>query len=148
MVGPTCAALDHAAPHAAARHPPRPLAPLHTNLHLALPQPLPLPLDSRRRVSPLGGPTPGTPSATYGLFADSGGDGLPPGCSVLELKSRLEAYGPRQRGRRHGHHVPDLPIRRGRRGCHCPRPSTPDVGITIGSKKVMGQQMALSDVFD
>lgn len=60
----------------------------------------------------------------------------------------IRPHRPRQRGRRHGHHVPDLPIRRGRRGCHCPRPSTPDVGITIGSKKVMGQQMALSDVFD
>ncbi|KAG2601126.1 hypothetical protein PVAP13_5KG570907 [Panicum virgatum] len=49
--------------------------------------------------------------------------GLPPGCGVLGLKSRLEAYGPIARARR-GRRVRHLPVRRGRRGRHCrvPRP--------------------------
>ena len=71
--------------------------------------------------------------------------GLPPGCGVLELKSRLEAYGPIARARVDAAAATGyVTFRSGAAAVAAIAASLdPDGGITIGSNKVMGQQMAL-----
>ena len=71
--------------------------------------------------------------------------GLPPGCGVLGLKSRLEAYGPIARARVDAAAATGyVTFRSGAAAVAAIAASLdPDGGITIGSNKVMGQQMAL-----
>lgn len=67
--------------------------------------------------------------------------GLPPGCGVLELKSRLEAYGPIARTRVDAAAATGYVTFRSDAAAVAAIAASldPDVGITIGSKKVMGQ---------
>jgi hypothetical protein len=69
---------------------------------------------------------------------------------VLELKSRLEAYVPIALASVDAATATTyLTFRSDAAAVAAIAASLdPHVGITIGSKKVMGQQMALSDVFD